>query len=193
MNYPEYAKIGDKLYKINTDFRNAIECNRIAEDGEINDIERALAIIYVLFGDEGLNAINDYEELLKKAKLYLSCGEVNKKNTKEEPDMDFVEDFSYIKTSFRSDYGINLDKEKMHWWEFYDLVNGLSNSEFGNCCVLNRIRNLRNYDTKDIKDEKTRRKIIEAKKQVALKKNRKKATKEQQESANKLLKDLGLI
>ena len=81
----------------------------------------------------------------------------------------------------------------MHWWEFYDLVNGLSNSEFGNCCVLNRIRNLRNYDTKDIKDEKTRRKIIEAKKQVALKKNRKKATKEQQESANKLLKDLGLI
>ena len=83
MNYPEYAKIGDKLYKINTDFRNAIECNRIAEDGEINDIERALAIIYVLFGDEGLNAINDYEELLKKAKLYLSCGEVNKKTLKK--------------------------------------------------------------------------------------------------------------
>ena len=81
----------------------------------------------------------------------------------------------------------------MHWWKFNKLINGLSNSELGNCCVLNRVRNIRNIDLKDIKDKKERDKIIEAKKQVALKKNMKKATKKQQESANKLLKDLGLI
>ena len=109
----------------------------------------------------------------------------------EEPDMDYVQDYSYIKTSFRSDYGIKLDEEKIHWWEFSDLMDGLSNSELGNCCVLNRIRNLRNYDTKDIKDRKERQKIEEAKQRVALKK--KTATQEQQDNASELLKELGLL
>ena len=39
----------------------------------------------------------------------------------------------------------------------------------GNCCVLNRVRNLRTYDTKDIKDPKELARINKAKKQVALK------------------------
>ena len=32
MNYPEYVVIDNIEYKINTDFRVAIECNKIAED-----------------------------------------------------------------------------------------------------------------------------------------------------------------
>ena len=31
LNNPEYVKAGNKKYKINTDFRVAIECNEIAE------------------------------------------------------------------------------------------------------------------------------------------------------------------
>jgi hypothetical protein len=76
----------------------------------------------------------------------------------------------YIEASFMSDYNIDLTQAEMHWWKFYKLMNGLSNSEMGNCCVLNRVRNLRNFDTKDIKDPKELAKINEAKKQVALKK-----------------------
>ena len=78
--------------------------------------------------------------------------------------MDFVEDYDYITASFMSDFHIDLDNEQMHWWKFCKLINGLSNSDMGNCCVLNRIRNLRNYDVKSIKDPKERQKIIEAKK-----------------------------
>ena len=54
-NYPEYAEINDKKYKINTDFRVAIECQNIATDESISDYERALAIIYKLFGDVGID------------------------------------------------------------------------------------------------------------------------------------------
>ena len=63
------------------------------------------------------------------------------------------------KTSFRSDYGIKLDEEDLHWWEFMELMNGLSNSEMGNCCVLNRVRNLRNFNINEITDSKERAKI----------------------------------
>ena len=194
MEYPKYVKVNDKKYEINTDFRIAIECNRIAEDTSIGDFERALAIIYKLFGDEGINAQDDYERLLELAIKYLSCGKEVSGSSSEESDMDFIEDMDYIEASFMSDYNIDLTSVEMHWWKFYKLINGLSNSEMGNCCVLNRIRNLRNFDTKDIKDQKEKERIEKAKKQVALKKNKKedKITKEQEESMNKLNQLLGL-
>jgi len=168
--YPEYVKIEDKKYKINTDFRIAIECQDIATNEEIGDYERALAIIYKLFGDDGINNSNHYEKLLELGTKYLSCGKEVDNTTNEEPDMDFTQDMDYIEASFMSDYNIDLTNMEMHWWKFYNLINGLSNSEMGNCCVLNRIRNLRNYDTKDIKDTKELIKIKKAKEQVALKK-----------------------
>ena len=193
MNNPEYVEVNGHIYKINTDFRYAIRCNEIAQDESIGDLERALAIIYTLFGEEGINSPDDYETLLKMAQKYLSCGKEIDEKSKEEPDMDFIEDYSYIKTSFRSDYGMNLDKEQIHWWEFMDLMNGLSNSELGNCCILNRIRNLRNFDISQIKDFNERNKIQKAKEQVALKKREKKVnlTEEQQQSVDDFYKALG--
>ena len=194
MDYPKYVKIGEKKYKINTDFRVAIECQEIALDESIGDFERALAIIYKLFGDDGLADNNNYEKLLELARKYLSCGKEIDSKTNEEPDMDFIQDMPYIKASFRSDYNINLDDEEMHWWEFYDLINGLSNSEMGNCCVLNRIRNLRTFDTKDIKDQKELAKINEAKKQVALKKRevKKELTYEQKRNIDNFYEKIGI-
>lgn len=193
-SYPEYVEVNGKKYKINTDFRYAIKCNEIATDETIGDFERVLGIIYTLFGEEALNTPDDYETLLKLAQKYLSCGKDLDNIDNEQPDMDYVEDYAYIKTSFRSDYGINLDKEEMHWWEFYDLINGLSNSELGDCCILNRIRNLRNYDVNDIKDSKEKQKILKAKEQVALKKYKREnhLTKEQEESMERLNKILGI-
>lgn len=193
MNYPEYAKVNEKLYKINTDFRNAIRCNEVANDKTINDYERALAIIYILFGEEGLNAYDDYEQLLEKGQKYLLCNKELEEND-EKPDMDFIEDMDYIEASFMSDYHIDLANVEMHWWKFNNLMNGLSNSEFGDCCVLNRVRNLRNYDVKDIKDKKERDKIIKAKKQVELKKYKKenKITAEQEKSMEELNRIIGI-
>lgn len=191
-SYPEYVEIKSKLYKINTDFRIAIECNRIAEDNTIGDLERGLAIIYTLFGEDGINTPEHYEKLLELAKKYLSCGKEIEDNS-EKPDMDFIEDMDYIEASFMSDYHIDLPNTEMHWWKFFNLMNGLSNSEMGNCCVLNRVRNLRNFDTKDIKDNKERQKIEKAKQQVALKKNKpkkKEATDEQKKSAEAFIEAL---
>ena len=93
-----------------------------------------------------------------------------------------------------SDYnGLDIDKENIHWWKFNELLNGLSNSEMGNCCVLNRIRNLRTFDVSQIKDHKEKEKIIKAKKQVQLKKNKTKASKENLESAMKFYQQLGIL
>lgn len=194
MNNPEFAKIGDKKYKINTDFRIAIECNEIAQDDTIKDTERALAIIYKLYGDEGLDNPQDYEKLLEIAIKFLTLGKntSNDNSSNEEIDMDFVEDMDYIEASFMSDYKIDLSETKMHWYKFYNLLEGLSNSDIGNCCVLNRIRNLRNFDVSKIKDSKEREKMARAKEMVSLnKKHEVHLKKEQEESMEQLNKIIG--
>ena len=195
MNNPEYVKIGDKKYKINTDFRVAIECNNIAQDDSIGDAERSLAIIYKLFGDEGLDNSQDWEKLLELGIKYLTLNkDTSDVDNNTEIDMDFNEDMDYIEASFMSDYKIDLTTEKMHWWKFYNLLEGLSNSELGNCCVLNRVRNLRTFDLSQIKDNKERERLAKAKEMVALKSTKKevKLTKEQEESMRKLDEIIGL-
>ena len=181
MNNPEYVKIGDKKYKINIDFRVAIECNSIAMNNSIGEYEKALAIIYKLFGEVGLNDFQNHQKLLELGQRYLRLDKAFEESNSE-PDMDFKQDMDYIETSFMSDYKIDLSTTKMHWWTFYNLINGLSNSEFGNCCVLNRVRNLRTYDVSQIKNRKEREKIIKAQKSVALKKPEVKLTKAQEDS-----------
>ena len=167
-------QIEDTLYTADVDFRTAIRCNEIATDETIGDFERVLGIICVMFGEQGLDNPNHYEKLLKWIKNYLSCGK-EIEDTKEKPDMDYTEDMDYIEASFMSDYQIDLENTEMDWHKFNNLMNGLSNSEMGNCCVLNRIRNLRNFDVKNIKNKKEYN-----------------LTKEQVESMNKLNKLLGL-
>lgn len=192
MNYPEYIEVSNKKYKINTDFRVAIECNRIAQDETIGNFERSLAIIYMLLGEQALNDFNNHDKILKLIRKYLLC---NKEYKSEGiPDMDFEEDMDYIEASFMSDYHIDLTNTNMHWWKFWNLMNGLSNSELGNCCVLNNIRNLRNFDVTKIKDDKERQKILKAKEDVALKKYKKEnnITEEQQKSMDELNKLLNL-
>ena len=194
LNNPEYVKIGDKKYKINTDFRVAIECNNIAQDDSIGNTERPLAIIYKLFGDEGLENPQYWEKLLELGIKYLSLGkDTSGVDNNIEIDMDFNEDMDYIEASFMSDYNIDLANTEMHWYKFYNLINGLSNSELGNCCVLNRVRNLRTFDLSQIKDSKERERLAKAKEMVALKNTKKEVelTKEQEESMNKLNEIIG--
>ena len=187
-------QVEDTIYTADTNFRTAIECNRIAEDETIGDFERVLGIICTVFGASALDNPRHYEKLLKWVKKWLSCGK-EVKDTHEQPDMDYIEDMEYIEASFMSDYRIDLQKEEMDWEKFNKLMNGLSNSEMGNCCVLNRVRNLRNFDVSQIKDAKEKDKIIKAKEQVRLKKKNiikdVKLTEEQQKSADEFYKALG--
>ena len=187
-------QIENTIYTANVDFRVAIRCNEIATDENIGDFERVLGIVCTMFGEKALNNPNHYEKLLKWALNYLSCGK-KIESTNEEPDMDYVEDMEYIEASFMSDYKIDLENEEMDWHKFNKLINGLSNSDIGNCCILNRIRNLRNFNPMEIKDEKERDKIIKAKQQVALKRNKKEIevelTDEQQKSVDEFYKALG--
>lgn len=173
INYPQFAQIKNKKYKINTDYRVALKCEKIARDN-ITKEERALAIIFLLFGDEGIENSEDWNDLLQIGLKFLNCGkEISINNKSEEANMDFQQDWSYIQASFFSDYNINLSNISMHWWQFYELLCGLTEK-----CILNRVRFIREFDVSQIKDNKEKEKWIKQKEQVALKKEINKTTEE---------------
>ena len=170
MSYPKYAEVNGKRYPINTDYRVALRCFAVIEDTDICDEERALAVIYLLFGDVPVENIADF---LRIAGDYLRCGE------KENPtdgtrDMDFIADEKYISASFMSDYRIDLSTTDMHFWQYIQLIQGFTDN-----AVMSRVREVRNYDLAEIKDPKTRAKMIKAKESVALPE---KITKEEQKA-----------
>ena len=69
--YPEYALVCGETYKLNTDYTVAKSCFEIINDAGISDEERALAVIYKLFG---FVPHENGQEFLDKAVLFLKCG-----------------------------------------------------------------------------------------------------------------------
>lgn len=195
---PTCVIIDNIQYDINTDFRVALECNKIAEDNTIGDFERALAVIYKLFGDKGLEHQEHYQKLLEYAKKYLLCGksekEFKKQKEQDKYELDFDKCVGLIKSSFKFDYQYDpYAKEYLHWYEFNNDLMNLSTSEFGTCCALNRVLSVMNQDPKDIKDDKSRKNLIDT--QIELKKRycvEHKRTQEQQEMVNKIYEVFGL-
>lgn len=159
--YPEYAEINGKEYKIDTSYKTALRCFEVVEDKTITDIERAWAVCYLLFD---FIPKENLDLFLEKAMLFLQCGETLEEQTSKKKDMDFIQDQKYINSSFMSDYHIDLSKTELHFWQYVELIQGLTENS-----SLNRVRNIRNYDLSEIKDEKTKNKIMEAQKELALK------------------------
>ena len=184
---PEYAIVNGNKYKINTDFKVALQCEKVGVAEDIDDNERALTILYLLFGEKALDNPQDWEKLLKAAQKFLACGNKPVKN-EDEPNMDYEQDEKYIKASFMSDYGLDLGKVELHWWDFFDLINGLSEDS-----ILSRVRYVRDYDINEIKDSRERAKMERQKEMVALKpKKKKKITAEQQKNLDRFLELTGM-
>ena len=160
MRYPEWAEVSGKRYKIDTDFRTALRCFEVIEDDSISDEERALAIVYLLFGDVDMAHTQD---LLRIAGNYLRCGEPEAAQESKDRDMDFKADEKYINASFMSDYQIDISKVDMHFWQYIHLIQGFTERS-----VMSRVREIRNYDLSELKDAKSRDKMVKAKEAVAL-------------------------
>lgn len=176
------VKIGDTIYPINTDFKVALKCDEIAQDESINSVEKTMSIIYLLFGDKGLDDTANHSELMRLAIKYLNKEKETEKGANE-PNMDYKQDEGYIYASFLSEYRLNLEEIEMHWWRFLDLMNGLSSE-----AVINRVREIRDFDLSEITDSAERQKIIDMKESVKLEKR---ISKEKQEAMDKFKRLIG--
>lgn len=174
--YPTKMEANGHIYPINTDYRIAIACFKALNDEKITDLERFYAVETLLLGENVL--FEDEFIIKKKIELYLRCGrETNVSN--DQIDFDYIQDEEKVRTSIRQVYN-NLDIGKidyLHWYEYNELIEGLTNE-----CLINKVREVRNLNENDYENQKDKDKVIEAKKQVALKTKVNYLTEEEKES-----------
>lgn len=151
---------------INTDFRISMLFELLMQDNEISDEEKIEQAIKLYYDNKKGNLEKAFKNLKKSTEgilWFFSCGkeDENKKtktDRKEEKQIYSYEfDANYIYGAFKSQYNIDLQDDKLHWWEFKALFESLEDQ--------NKIVEIMGYRAMDIskikdKDEKSRYKKL---------------------------------
>lgn len=130
---PEAVKVGEKVYKINADFRPCLKTIMAFEDEGLTLGEKQTICLYNLYGE---NIPEDVETAYKQAIKFLNCGdEIAEEN---EPSGDilgrlysFSRDSKYIFTAIRQSCGIDLEAvDFLHFWKFVALFSDINGKCF---------------------------------------------------------------
>ena len=159
LNLPTHVEHEGIKYPINTDFRVALQCLELSRNEDIDNLERVVGIVTMLFGKE----IPVDETSIRKAMYFLQMGETQEEQEAKPPVIDFEQDKSLIYGSFLSQYNIRLKEEKVHWWEFMHLLSAIDPKT-----PLGQVVSIRSLDLNEIKDPEIRKHYAELKKSVAI-------------------------
>ena len=170
-------------YDIDTDFRTGIQISQCLADDSLEEYERVLVAIDLLFPD----IKPDIEEALKGLMWYLTDFNHDNKGTNKPYEsiiMDFDIDQWRIYSAFRAQYGIDLNTEDMHWFVFMGLLTNLEE------CTFTWVMDIRQKKITGKMSSEERKAIKEAKKVFAIKQTavEEKLTPEEQERVNEFMR-----
>ena len=133
-------------YPIRSDYRAALDICVALADPELSDQDKAVALLTILYED--YDQIVSYEEAIKKALWFISCGNDSEPRRKAPKLMDWEQDFQYIVAPINRVAGCDVrSAEYMHWWTFIGYYY-----EIGDCMFAN-IVSIRNKKAKGKKLE----------------------------------------
>ena len=161
MTSPTHISINGHEYEINTSWQAGVECTRLIADTNIDDTERSIRVIVTLLGED---APYMEQETLDKVTQYMQC-EKDTKSDGSDPVLDYTVDNIAIWSSIKAQYGVDLNKDSVTWYEYNHMIEGLSGKS-----RMMEIVQLRQYDLREVKDPKERAKIKKAQDSVRLKK-----------------------
>ena len=152
---------------INTDFRAMVQLELLIRDPDIPAVDKIPQALALLFTKDcrNLNAAEAWEALL----WYYGGGDDKDPAEEEEPAQrpagakarkparprrvyDFEQDADRIYAAFRQVYGVDLQREPLHWWEFRAMLFALPDS-----CLQGRIMAYRATDTSKLKGAEKKR------------------------------------
>lgn len=144
--FPTKIEINNRIYKVDSDFRNCLKIILAFEDPELTLMEKTYIMCNLLYDDEIPE--EDQEEACKQAIKFLDCGEEHKEDMsmKEEGTRlySFKKDAKYIYNAIKLTHKIDLESiEYMHWWKFVYMFLDLDKD-----CFFNQIIYLRRQMSK---------------------------------------------
>lgn len=138
---PTSLEVCGTEYEIRSDYRAALDICAALSDPELDNQEKALAALMILYpGFENMPP-GHYEEALKKCYWFIDGGNDEKADKKSPRLMDWEQDFPYIVAPVNRVMGKEIrTPEYTHWWTFLSAFY-----EIGDCTFAQivRIRNLK--------------------------------------------------
>ncbi len=169
---PEAVIADGREYPIDTDFRKFIKLEQMISD-IIDDEELVKKTLALFFGNKQKpknksEAINYLLYLYKCG--YESENATERKNgevtIKDTAIYDYYYDAQYIFGAFYSQYGVDLQTVRLHWWKFHAMFKSLTSEH-----KIVEIMSIRATDIRKIKDKNERSRIIALKRVYNLPQN----------------------
>ena len=131
----------------------------------------------------------DSLELLKRILDFYKCNKPDKPEKKPNKKVGFLFDYDMdlIFAAFMQQYGINLLRTNMHWWEFKALLNGLNDDT-----KFVQVVGYRTADLSKIKDKKERARMKELQDYYAIQEQGDPFQRTQEEIEAELFDSLGI-
>ena len=124
---PDTITVAGTQYRINTDFRVWIRFEKVLTESDESDEQLLESIFNLVFCNQIPNS-EHYQEAVDEILWFYKCGkDIGRKGgggTKDVFSYDY--DDGYIVAAFKEQYGINLNSEPLHWWEFHSYMLSLS-------------------------------------------------------------------
>lgn len=178
---PKELEVCGTRYEIRSDFRAALDICAALSDNDLQEDEKVLEALEILYVAFDRMPFEHYREALEKCMWFLNCGRKEQK-TKSAPKLiDWQQDFQYIIAPVNRVCGKEVRAvDYMHWWTFISAY-----MEIGDCTLSQIVK---------IRDAKARGKKLDKADQEWYRENRDlvdfktKYTEEEQE----MLKRLGI-
>lgn len=163
---PDEIIVDGKSYKIITDWKDWVKFYCMLDDPDLRDRDREYIAMQYFTESEPTDSDEAMKALIKFAsgEDMPQAGRSNKQAaTKKAACFSWLYDGAFVLSAFRQYYGIDLRTEKMHWYVFLSLFQGIPDDS-----PLKKRMQLRTTNISSIKDREHRQSIIKAQNAVAL-------------------------
>ena len=127
---PKTVVIGGKDVPIRTDFRISMMFELLMTDEARTEKEKIIGALNLYYKE----LPSDLNEAAEQIIWFYKCGKEENEYTKKLAESrserkrvySFDYDDDYIYAAFLGQYGVDLNKARMHWWKFRAMFNGLT-------------------------------------------------------------------
>lgn len=126
--FPDSVKINGAKYEIETSFRAIVNIQLLFEDSAFSASEQAEIALGIFY----LNNIPlDRKTAFDEMNRFIACNQLvypeDTKYSNGEPALDYLIDSAKIYSAFIQQYGVDLQKKEMHWYQFKAMLDGINN------------------------------------------------------------------
>lgn len=140
-NLPVTVPLAKGMVPINTDYRTGILFEQALLDPLMPDDEKLNTVLVLYYGKNIFSMLVDMDtvqDALNGIMWFYRCGadmntvdpdtEDDEEPSGKDPPFSYEHDAGYIYAAFLEAYGIDLTKNRLHWWQFRALFLGLPES-----------------------------------------------------------------